>query len=358
MEPARRTDRSGDPAVRPLPGAPPAARGRGRGGGRRPGRGRARGRSDEETGAADRPEPHRRTRGRLTDELEAAARRAVIPDDPTILSYLLSGIIQVDQPRRQELLEAETTEARLRELLRLIDREVVLLERRLRNFTVDPRTSPRSAGTDGGGARGPPRRARGLGRDDRPLDRGQRPAVARLGGVPADFGWRPEYLVADDGSRVLALARPWPLIGGDGVYVSRGPLPETIRVVVLARLEAVTRWVAARGATVISSEARSPRSQATGRCWPRPASRRSRRSSRPAIASRSTSGLADAGGPARPRFSATTRNMIRAAERSDLADRRGRGPTRPTSRFRRPAGRGRPPRRTCRRLPTLYGLMR
>jgi hypothetical protein len=75
------------------------------------------------------------------DPLEAIARRAAIPDDPTILSYLLSGIIQVDQPRRQELLEAETTEVRLRELLRLIDREVVLLERRLRNFTVDPRAT-------------------------------------------------------------------------------------------------------------------------------------------------------------------------------------------------------------------------
>jgi hypothetical protein len=75
------------------------------------------------------------------DELDVAARRAAIPDDPTILSYLLSGIIQVDQPRRQELLEAPTTEARLRELLRLIDREVVLLERRLRNFSVDPRQS-------------------------------------------------------------------------------------------------------------------------------------------------------------------------------------------------------------------------
>jgi len=75
------------------------------------------------------------------DELDQAARRAAIPDDPTILSYLLSGIIQVDQPRRQELLEAPTTEARLRELVRLIDREVVLLERRLRNFTVDPRAT-------------------------------------------------------------------------------------------------------------------------------------------------------------------------------------------------------------------------
>jgi Lon protease-like protein len=76
-----------------------------------------------------------------SDRLDRVARDVAIPDDPTILSYLLSGIIQVDQPRRQALLEAETTEERLRELIRLIDREVVLLERRLRNFTVDPRTA-------------------------------------------------------------------------------------------------------------------------------------------------------------------------------------------------------------------------
>ncbi len=75
------------------------------------------------------------------DRLDRVARDVAIPDDPTILSYLLSGIIQVDQPRRQDLLEAATTEARLRELIRLIDREVVLLERRLRNFSVDPRTA-------------------------------------------------------------------------------------------------------------------------------------------------------------------------------------------------------------------------
>ncbi len=74
------------------------------------------------------------------DPLDDVARRVAVPDDPTILSYLLSGIIQVDQPRRQQLLEAPTTESRLRELIRLIDREVVLLDRRLRNFSVDPRT--------------------------------------------------------------------------------------------------------------------------------------------------------------------------------------------------------------------------
>lgn len=75
------------------------------------------------------------------DPLDDVARRVAVPDDPTILSYLLSGIIQVDQPRRQQLLEATTTEVRLRDLIQLIDREVVLLERRLRNFSVDPRTT-------------------------------------------------------------------------------------------------------------------------------------------------------------------------------------------------------------------------
>ena len=67
--------------------------------------------------------------------------RVTIPDDPTVLSYLLSGIIQVDQPRRQVLLEAETTVDRIAELLRLIDRETALLERRLRNYSVDPRSA-------------------------------------------------------------------------------------------------------------------------------------------------------------------------------------------------------------------------
>lgn len=65
-------------------------------------------------------------------------RRVIIPDDPTTLSYLLSGIIQVELPTRQALLEADTTEERLRDLLVLIDRETFLLRRRLRAFTPTP----------------------------------------------------------------------------------------------------------------------------------------------------------------------------------------------------------------------------
>ena len=64
-----------------------------------------------------------------------------IPDDPTVLSYLLSGIVQVELPRRQRLLEASTTVERLEELITLLDREVLLLSRRLRLYAPHPRTA-------------------------------------------------------------------------------------------------------------------------------------------------------------------------------------------------------------------------
>jgi uncharacterized protein len=63
--------------------------------------------------------------------------RLLIPDDPTTLSYLLSGIVQVELPRRQALLEADTTVERLVHLLALLDREILLLGRRLRLFTPE-----------------------------------------------------------------------------------------------------------------------------------------------------------------------------------------------------------------------------
>jgi Lon protease-like protein len=70
---------------------------------------------------------------------ERTTTSLTIPDDPTVLSHLLSGIVQVELPRRQRLLEAPTTVARLEELISLLDREVLLLSRRLRLFAIDPR---------------------------------------------------------------------------------------------------------------------------------------------------------------------------------------------------------------------------
>jgi hypothetical protein len=62
-----------------------------------------------------------------------------IPADPTLLSHLLAGIIELDLPRRQALLEAPTTEARLADLSAVLRREVAYLERQLRVLTPDPR---------------------------------------------------------------------------------------------------------------------------------------------------------------------------------------------------------------------------
>jgi len=74
-----------------------------------------------------------------TTETEPPTRHDLdIPDDPTVLSYLLSGIVQVELPRRQQLLEAETTVERLEGLIALLERELVLLSRRLRYFAPDP----------------------------------------------------------------------------------------------------------------------------------------------------------------------------------------------------------------------------
>ena len=40
-------------------------------------------------------------------------------------------------------------------------------------------------------------------------------------------GWQPRFLVADDGGAVLALTRPWPLVGGGSAYLPRGPVTAT-----------------------------------------------------------------------------------------------------------------------------------
>jgi Lon protease-like protein len=74
-----------------------------------------------------------------TASAEPETTSLAIPDDPTVLSYLLSGIIQVELPRRQRLLEAATTVERLEELIALLDREVLFLSRRMRLFAPEAR---------------------------------------------------------------------------------------------------------------------------------------------------------------------------------------------------------------------------
>ncbi len=79
------------------------------------------------------------TDGERRELLLAAARRLTATDDPTTLSYLLTGLIQVDPGARQGLLEAVDTVERLHGLDALLRREIRHLNRQLRPINVDPR---------------------------------------------------------------------------------------------------------------------------------------------------------------------------------------------------------------------------
>jgi hypothetical protein len=72
-------------------------------------------------------------------------------------------------------------------------------------------------------------------------------------------GWRPRFIVFEDGFRLLALERPWPLAGGAGAYLSKGPIRAGERVERTAeRLVAASRWLAAHGVDVVSSDTEMP----------------------------------------------------------------------------------------------------
>lgn len=74
------------------------------------------------------------------DEPADLAAALHIPDDPSTLSFLLTGIVQVEPERKQVLLEAASAEERLRDLDDLLDRELLLLTRRLAPFALDRRS--------------------------------------------------------------------------------------------------------------------------------------------------------------------------------------------------------------------------
>jgi uncharacterized protein len=60
-----------------------------------------------------------------------------VPEDPSPLSFLLTGIVQVEHDRKQALLEAPTAEDRLRDLDHLLGRELDLLHQRLGLYVPD-----------------------------------------------------------------------------------------------------------------------------------------------------------------------------------------------------------------------------
>ena len=71
----------------------------------------------------------------------------------------------------------------------------------------------------------------------------------------ARAGWQPRFLIGSDGSAVLALLRPWPLLGSASAYISRGPVPNGTVEELVARLDGVTDWLAANGVDVVASDA-------------------------------------------------------------------------------------------------------
>ena len=75
----------------------------------------------------------------------------------------------------------------------------------------------------------------------------------------ARHGWRPRYLVFDDDFRVLSAERPWPIVGGAGGYIARGPVPAGEPVAATAdRVRAAADWLAAHRVDVVSSDAEIP----------------------------------------------------------------------------------------------------
>jgi hypothetical protein len=72
-------------------------------------------------------------------------------------------------------------------------------------------------------------------------------------------GWRPRYLIFDDGLPLLSLERPWPLVGGGGAYLPRGPIAAgdaPFRTTV--RLAEAYDYLVGRGVDVVASDAAIP----------------------------------------------------------------------------------------------------
>ena len=57
---------------------------------------------------------------------------------------------------------------------------------------------------------------------------------------------------------MLALTRPWPIVGGASAYIPRGPAPTGGIEDAVARLDGATRWLAAQGIDVVASDAEVP----------------------------------------------------------------------------------------------------
>ena len=75
----------------------------------------------------------------------------------------------------------------------------------------------------------------------------------------AASGWTPDHLVFDDGYAVLALRRPWPIVGGWSAYVPRGPISAGEPATRTAeRLSGVAGHLGGDGVAVVAADAEIP----------------------------------------------------------------------------------------------------
>jgi len=77
-------------------------------------------------------------------------------------------------------------------------------------------------------------------------------------------GWTPRFLVTDDGGRVLALTRRWPVTSGGSAYLPRGPVADGVTgspagpAELAARQIAVAEALAADGIDVVAADPEVP----------------------------------------------------------------------------------------------------
>ena len=79
-------------------------------------------------------------------------------------------------------------------------------------------------------------------------------------------GWRPLF-VSTSALRILALTRPWPLVGGASAYLPRGPAPVVPADELGGGLWAATKTLAGEGIDVVAIDPEVPADDAAWRSW-------------------------------------------------------------------------------------------
>lgn len=138
----------------------------------------------------------------------------------------------------------------------------------------------------------------------------------------ARFGWVPRSIVLDDGLPVLVLTRPWRLLGGGSAYVSRGPIPSDDAATTATRLTQLAEWLGGQGIDVAAADPEVPADDAYAERL-RAAGFHQIEELQPSRHRMDVALPADGDEEALLQsFSATTRNLVRQAERQGLVVRR------------------------------------